>query len=77
MFFAFAYKGGSLRASFDGLLEVVETSHGTVLKGAECFGTIRLSLSEDLKCDLLCRSYGGSRFEYRFVLVELYVVGYG
>ena len=53
MFFAFAYKGGSLRASFDGLLEVVETSHGTVLKGAECFGTIRLSLSEDLKCDLL------------------------
>ena len=53
MFFAFAYKGGSLRASFDGLLEVVETSHGTVLKGAECFGTIRLSLSEHLKCDLL------------------------
>ena len=53
MFFAFAYKGGSLRASFDGLLEVVETSHGTVLKGAECFGTIRLSLSEGLKCDLL------------------------
>ena len=53
MFFAFAYKGGSLRASFDGLLEVVETSHGTVLKGAECFGTTRLSLSEDLKCDLL------------------------
>ena len=53
MFLAFAYKGGSLRASLDGLLEVVETSHGTVLKGAECFGTIRLSLSEDLKCDLL------------------------
>ena len=23
------------------------------------------------------RSYGGSRFEYRFALVELYVVGYG
>ena len=44
MFFAFAYKGGSLRASFDGLLvEVVETSHGTVLEGAECFGTIRLN----------------------------------
>ena len=34
MFFAFAYKGGSLRASFDGLGEVVETSHGTVLESA-------------------------------------------
>ena len=53
MFFTFAYKGGSLRASFDGLLEVIETSQGTVLEGAECFGAIRLSLSENLKCHLL------------------------
>ena len=45
MFFAFAYKGGSLRASFVGLLEVVETWRGTVLEGAECFGTIPLSSS--------------------------------
>ena len=34
MFFAFAYKGGSLRASFDGLGEVVKTSRGTVLESA-------------------------------------------
>ena len=34
MFFAFAYKGGSLRASFDGLEEVVKTSRGTVLESA-------------------------------------------
>ena len=80
MFFEFAYKGSSLRASFDGLLEVVETSRGTVLEGAACFGTIRLSSSEDLKCYLLVPRAGGtvaSRFEYRFALVELYVIGYG
>ena len=34
MFFVFAYKGGSLRASFDGLGEVHETLRGTVLEDA-------------------------------------------
>ena len=34
MFFVFAYKGGSLRASFDGLGEVDETLRGTVLEDA-------------------------------------------
>ena len=43
MFFAFAYKGGSLRASFDGLGEVVKTSRGTVLESAWVFW-MRLSI---------------------------------
>ena len=43
MFFAFAYKGGSLRASFDGLREVVKTSRGTVLESAWVFW-MRLSI---------------------------------
>ena len=34
MFFVFAFKGGSLRASFDGLGEVDETLRGTVLEDA-------------------------------------------
>ena len=34
MFFGSAYKGGSLRASFYGPGEVVETSRGTVLESA-------------------------------------------
>ena len=43
MFIAFAYKGGSLRASFDGLGEVVKTSRGTVLESAWVFW-MRLSI---------------------------------
>ena len=43
MFFAFAYKGGSLRASFDGLGEVVKTSRRTVLESAWVFW-MRLSI---------------------------------
>ena len=43
MFFAFVYKGGFPRASFDGLGEVVKTSRGTVLESAWVFW-MRLSI---------------------------------
>lgn len=41
--FAFAYEGGSLRASFDVLGEVVERRVALSWKIPECFGTTRFS----------------------------------
>lgn len=53
MFSAFAYKGDSLRSSFDGLGEVVETSHGKKMgsqKDMEKFVPLEKSLQYPYSC---------------------------